>query len=367
MTIGHTYRFSPRDDHFGFGWETGRIARAIRARSRIQRFLPRLDWTDRLDRTYLSLFFGRSFKIFGVYSNASAWVALAVNSIFSALTCATIYYIGREVFGPRSRVAVVGGVDVGAAALANVLGDPLCLGDQPLGLPVERGGAADASPRTRRRLARLALVWSVVGDHSAEQSGAAFVAAFFAIWWIMPQTKSRRLVAACKHGCTPVRCHQSALDGAATTRRSASRYSSVEILARSFAWATALAPTDIGCSGSILRKIRWKFHKYQSMGEAAYVAQRQQEAMDLDPAESKHLCAHHAGARFTVLGRNTAHEVVAGYDIRDLSEAAFFCSSALSFVGLWLMFRRRLRGRFIFAVSLMVYPMIYYLTFPHER
>src|SRR5437660_5224901 len=29
MTIGHTYRFSPRDDHFGFGWETGRIARSI--------------------------------------------------------------------------------------------------------------------------------------------------------------------------------------------------------------------------------------------------------------------------------------------------------------------------------------------------
>src|SRR5438309_10926438 len=27
MTIGHTYRFAPRDDHFGLGWETGRIAR----------------------------------------------------------------------------------------------------------------------------------------------------------------------------------------------------------------------------------------------------------------------------------------------------------------------------------------------------
>jgi len=34
----------------------------------------------------------------------------------------------------------------------------------------------------------------------------------------------------------------------------------------------ALARTDIGCSGSILRKIRWSFTKYQSMGEAAYVA-----------------------------------------------------------------------------------------------
>ena len=46
------------------------------------------------------------FKLFGVYSNTSGWVALAVNSILSALTCATIYYIGRQVFGPRSRVPV---------------------------------------------------------------------------------------------------------------------------------------------------------------------------------------------------------------------------------------------------------------------
>ena len=53
--------------------------------------------------------------------------------------------------------------------------------------------------------------------------------------------------------------------------------------------------------------------------------------------------------------------------LRDLSEAAFFSSSALSFVGLLMVLRRRLRASFIFAVSLLVYPVIYYLTFPHER
>src|SRR6266404_1312221 len=29
VTVGHTYRVNPRTDHFGFGWETGRIARSI--------------------------------------------------------------------------------------------------------------------------------------------------------------------------------------------------------------------------------------------------------------------------------------------------------------------------------------------------
>ena len=59
-------------------------------------------------------------------------------------------------------------------------------------------------------------------------------------------------------------------------------------------------------------------------------------------------------------------EVVAGFDIRDLSEAAFFFSSALAFVGLLLCSAAGSRT-LIFAVSLPVYPVIYYLTFPHER
>ncbi|HET8824164.1 MAG TPA: hypothetical protein VFM77_03475, partial [Terriglobales bacterium] len=29
ITVGHTYRITPRRDHFQFGWETGRIARSI--------------------------------------------------------------------------------------------------------------------------------------------------------------------------------------------------------------------------------------------------------------------------------------------------------------------------------------------------
>src|SRR5690349_20537434 len=29
LTLGRTYHFSPTDNHFGFGWETGRIARSV--------------------------------------------------------------------------------------------------------------------------------------------------------------------------------------------------------------------------------------------------------------------------------------------------------------------------------------------------
>src|SRR3954462_7024646 len=104
MTLGHTYRFSPRDDHFGFGWETGRIARAIALGHGFSDPFHGATGPTAWIAPLYPYFLAGVFKVFGIYSNPSAWVALAVNSIFSALTCATIYYIGREAFGEKSRV-----------------------------------------------------------------------------------------------------------------------------------------------------------------------------------------------------------------------------------------------------------------------
>ncbi len=39
------------------------------------------------------------FKLFGVYSETSAWVILAFNSIFGALTCVPLYFIAHEMYG----------------------------------------------------------------------------------------------------------------------------------------------------------------------------------------------------------------------------------------------------------------------------
>jgi 4-amino-4-deoxy-L-arabinose transferase-like glycosyltransferase len=101
LTIGATYKFPAREDHFGFGWETGRIARSIATgegfSSPFHGHTGPTAWIAPLYPYFLALLF----KLFGVYSNGAAWVALAVNSIFSALTCITIFYIGKEMFGPK--------------------------------------------------------------------------------------------------------------------------------------------------------------------------------------------------------------------------------------------------------------------------
>src|SRR6266480_3808076 len=94
ITIGHTYRITPRRDHFQYGWEMGRIARSIATG---QGFSSPTDmptgpsaWAPPVHPYIL----GGVFKLFGVYSFLSAWVILVFNSVFSSLTCLTLYHIG---------------------------------------------------------------------------------------------------------------------------------------------------------------------------------------------------------------------------------------------------------------------------------
>jgi dolichyl-phosphate-mannose-protein mannosyltransferase len=44
---------------------------------------------------------GGVFKVFGIYTHASAWVLLSINSFFATLTCIPVYLIGRKTFGER--------------------------------------------------------------------------------------------------------------------------------------------------------------------------------------------------------------------------------------------------------------------------
>src|SRR5271165_2016892 len=80
ITIGHTYRITPRRDHFQYGWEMGRLARSIATG---QGFSAPTDlptgpsaWAPPLYPYILAVVF----KLFGVYSALSAWVILAFNS-----------------------------------------------------------------------------------------------------------------------------------------------------------------------------------------------------------------------------------------------------------------------------------------------
>src|SRR3984957_8952058 len=93
ITIGHTYRITPRRDHFQYGWEMGRLARSIATGQGFGSPTDLATWPSAWAPPLYPYILAGVFKIFGVYSAASAWMILAFNSFFAALTCLTLYQI----------------------------------------------------------------------------------------------------------------------------------------------------------------------------------------------------------------------------------------------------------------------------------
>jgi 4-amino-4-deoxy-L-arabinose transferase-like glycosyltransferase len=100
ITLGHSYHFRAIQDHFQFGWEVGRIARAlVTGRGYSDPFMGPSGPTAWCPPVY-PLLVAAVFKLFGVYSALSAWTILSINSVFSALTAVAIYSIASRSFSP---------------------------------------------------------------------------------------------------------------------------------------------------------------------------------------------------------------------------------------------------------------------------
>jgi 4-amino-4-deoxy-L-arabinose transferase-like glycosyltransferase len=94
-------QLNPRRDHWPFGYETGRIARAIASgRGFSDPFFAQTGLTAIMGPVYPYILAG-VFKVFGIYTAASAIVALTLSSLFSALTCVPVFLLARESFGER--------------------------------------------------------------------------------------------------------------------------------------------------------------------------------------------------------------------------------------------------------------------------
>jgi 4-amino-4-deoxy-L-arabinose transferase-like glycosyltransferase len=105
MTLAHTYRIRPAEDHFQFGWEAGRIARAL---------VTGYGYSDPFANVYFAhtgptawlpplypLLLAWLFRVFGVYTVQAAWVLFAIQSIFSAATALATYEIAARVLSRR--------------------------------------------------------------------------------------------------------------------------------------------------------------------------------------------------------------------------------------------------------------------------
>jgi 4-amino-4-deoxy-L-arabinose transferase-like glycosyltransferase len=102
MAFVYPERLNPARDYWRFGGETGRIARSIvEGKGFSSPFFADTGPTAWLTPVYPYLLAG-VFKIFGVYTKASALAILSLNCLFSALTCIPVFLIARRCFGERT-------------------------------------------------------------------------------------------------------------------------------------------------------------------------------------------------------------------------------------------------------------------------
>src|ERR1700735_4353318 len=99
--LAHMFRIHPAEDHFAFGYEMGRIGRALATgRGYADPFHGQTGPTAWVTPLF-PLILGAIFKVFGVYTRASAWAVLSFDSLLNALMIPLIWEIGERCFNLR--------------------------------------------------------------------------------------------------------------------------------------------------------------------------------------------------------------------------------------------------------------------------
>jgi 4-amino-4-deoxy-L-arabinose transferase-like glycosyltransferase len=95
------YHTRPGEDNFGFGFEMGRIGRSVALGQGFSNPYGGNTGPSAWEPPPYPYLIGGVFKIFGVYTYASAWVLLSINSLLASLTTIPAYLIANKTFGPR--------------------------------------------------------------------------------------------------------------------------------------------------------------------------------------------------------------------------------------------------------------------------
>lgn len=399
IAIDHTYKFRTNDNNFSFGFEMGRIGRAIATgRGFADPFEGQTGATAWEPPVYPYLIAG-VFKIAGVYTHASALILLSINSVFSALTCIPIFLIARRCFGEKVAVWTawlwallppvmywctrwVWETSLAALLLAVLFWLTLKLED----IPGAKGWIV------------LGLLWGVAA--LTNTSLLAFLPAS-GLWAWYGRAKRELLVAKVAKNCRKGREERRRFADFAKALRSLrlevfGLQSLTGVVLASVFFIATVAPWLVrnyetfgkfifirSNFGAELRLgngpfadgmwMQWlhpsqnivELRRYQQLGELEYVGVRKKEAMEFIRASYGRF-AWLSIKRFIYYwgGLPRSAKIAA---LAPFKNSVFLASSVLAFWGLGRALRKRKSGAWLFFWLLISYPTIYYFVFPHPR
>ncbi|MBS1850252.1 MAG: glycosyltransferase family 39 protein [Acidobacteria bacterium] len=367
ITIGHTYRITPRRDHFQYGWEMGRIARSIALG---QGFSSPTDlptgpsaWAPPV---YPYILAG-VFRIFGIYSHASAWVILAFNSLFSALTSLLLYRIAQKLYGEGAARAVAWTWAVFPYAVY-----------WPVRVVWETSLSAF--------LLTLALLLTLRFEELRENIPLLRWISFGLLWGVIALTNTALLI------FFPI-CLLWLLYRLPAKTRQISRmalcvFTSVLVMTPwlvrnyqvfgKFVFIRDNLPLELYMANNDLSTGMWTrtehpgndpeaMRRFQELGEIGFMQEKKQQ-LETFLREHPERFVRFTLERALYFWVGTPQLTLVGsYNFLYFRHMTFFLGSAFALAGLWLSLRRRIRGVFLLGCLLLVYPLPYYLVNPFPR
>ncbi|MGH9496783.1 MAG: ArnT family glycosyltransferase [Candidatus Sulfotelmatobacter sp.] len=363
ILVGHGYKFKTTHDNFGFGWEMGRIGAALASgRGFSDPFGPHTGPTAWEPPLYPYLIAG-VFQLFGIYSKASAFVLLTLNSIFSALTCLPILLIGRKMFSENVAVwsawawallpnvmfwctRAIWETCLSALLLAVVFWLSLVMEDLG-GWPPWFG---------------FALLWGVIALNST--SLLAFLpASGLWVWYRRAKQKKKSF-----GGVVLASLVFFAVISPWLARNYAT-FGKLIFIRDNFGAELRLG-NGPGASGTLMLYLDpphdpSAMRQLQSMGEVGYIAMRKEQALAYiaaDPARFLKLSL----TRFLYFWAGPPKEDQAWW-LTQTKNALFLAASVLAIWGLALALRRCKPGAWLFFWLFLLYPAVYYAVYSIPR
>jgi 4-amino-4-deoxy-L-arabinose transferase-like glycosyltransferase len=363
IIVGHTYKFKPLENNFGFGWEMGRIGAAIASGRGFSDPFGAPTGPTAWEPPLYPYLTAAVFKIFGIYSHASAFVLLAINSVFSALTCIPIFLIAKRIFSEKVAVGAawtwallpyvmfwctrwVWETSLSALLMTTILWLVLTMEDHDGMKPwIEFGllwGIATLNSTVLVSFLPASGLWPWY--HRAKRGKKSFAGVVLASFifsacvgpWVIRnyQTFHKFIFIRDNFGAELRLGNGRGADGT---------------------WMQYLHPTqDI-----------YAMRQYTAMGELAYIAMRKQQAMGYIKEDY---------GRFAVLCLKRFIYYWAGpprlatvWWLAQVKNSLFLASSVLMFWGLGRALRRHRPGAWLLFWLILLYPAVYYVVYPNQR
>jgi len=361
--IFRQYKTRTGDDHFAFGWEMGRIGRSIAQGQGFSNPYGGNTGPSAWEPPLYPYLMGGVFKLFGVYTYASAWVLLTINSLLAALTCIPVYLISERTFNTRVALwsartwALLPYVWYWSIHwLWDTTFTPLVLSlIFLLALEMEEGAGI-------RGWVLFGALWGV--GALANPSMLTFLP--FCGLWIWSQRFKKSLPSLAGVAVA------SAVFFLVLTPwlvRNYEVFGRFVFLRDDFGLQLRLGNWK-GADGMLMAYLqpsqnKLEFEKFQSLGELAYSADCKRLAVEWIGQKPERF-AEISLKRFFYYWNGVPRETSSLAPV-DFRSSLFLASSVLGIWGLGRAIRQKRRGAWLFAGLLLTYPTTYYFVFPSAR